>query len=123
MLVTCGGCGNEFEAKRKTAKYCDATCRSRGNRGAGDIPEIPSGLVDRTRAELVRLKKLETVDGEQALIIATRMTSSYETGTAISALSKDLSRLMSALGRGAGAADPVDEMRERRERKARQASG
>jgi hypothetical protein len=122
MTVTCAGCGNDFEAKRKTTKYCSGTCRTRGNRGVGTA-DVPVDLVAVTKRELERLSKLDTVDGQAAMVVATRMVSPFETGASVSSLSKDLSRLMASLSRGAKAADPVDEMKERRERKAREAAG
>lgn len=33
MIRKCGVCGRDFAAKRSTAKYCSATCRSRAHRG------------------------------------------------------------------------------------------
>lgn len=33
MIKKCEVCGREFEAKRKTARFCSSTCRSRSFRG------------------------------------------------------------------------------------------
>jgi hypothetical protein len=120
VVVTCAGCGNDFEAKRSTAKFCSPTCRKRGSRGVGTA-DVPSDLVAVTQRELERLGKFDTVDGQQAMVIANRMVSPFETGAAVSSLSKDLSRLIATLGRGAQSVDPVqaakDEVARKREQK------
>ena len=110
MQVTCAGCGESFEAKRKTAKYCSGTCRTRGNRRADEAPVATSasaGLSESTRAELARLRKLDTVQGQQVMVIALRMESLFETGSAVAALSREHSRLMGLLSRDAKVVDPV----------------
>lgn len=33
MIKKCEVCGREFQAQRKTARFCSATCRSRSARG------------------------------------------------------------------------------------------
>ncbi|WP_282191915.1 hypothetical protein [Adlercreutzia caecimuris] len=33
MIVKCEVCGREFAAKRRTARFCSSTCRSRAHRG------------------------------------------------------------------------------------------
>lgn len=107
MQVVCGGCGDTFEAKRKTAKYCSGTCRTRGNRRSGEAPAVANGLSESTRAELARLRKLDTVQGQQVMVIALRMESLFETGSAVAALSREHSRLMGLLSRDAKVVDPV----------------
>ncbi|OFK22933.1 hypothetical protein [Olsenella sp. HMSC062G07] len=50
MIKRCEVCGREFQAKRSTARYCSATCRSRAARGyafTGEIrPPAPSATMD-----------------------------------------------------------------------------
>lgn len=123
--MTCAGCGEDFEAKRKTAKYCGPSCQKRGRRreeSAAEGAELPPAFLAATVAQVEKLGKIETVEGLQVIVIAERMVSPYSTGSEVASLSKEHSRLMEILGRGAAKADPVDEMRDRRERKARQAS-
>lgn len=125
MVVTCAGCGEEFEAKRKTAKYCSPSCQKRGRRreeSAADGAAVSPAFLLATVARVAKLQKSETVEGLQVVVIAERMVSPYSTGSEVASLSKEHSRLMEILGRGAAKADPVDEMKDRRERKARQAS-
>lgn len=49
MIKRCEVCGREFQAKRSTARYCSATCRSRAARGyafTGEImPPVPSATM------------------------------------------------------------------------------
>lgn len=46
MIKRCEICGREFQAQRKSAKYCSATCRKRKERGyvyRGKLkPPVPS---------------------------------------------------------------------------------
>jgi hypothetical protein len=133
VQVTCAQCGEAFEGKRRTAKYCSPTCRQRSRRRATPAEteaaldlELGGGIVAMTRRELTSLKKLDSVVGQQAMTLAIRMTSGKETGSAIAALSRELTRVLQ-LARAAGEVkDPVDEVRERREQKrarARTSSG
>jgi hypothetical protein len=88
---------------------------------------VDAGIVAAVRADLVRLGKLDSLLGQQALVVAGRLTrTSDDTGSAVASLSRELSRLMGLLGGKGEALDPVDEVRRRREQKrasARQASG
>lgn len=120
MKATCAGCGLDFEAKRSTAQYCSSTCRSRGNRkkpAEATALEPSSSLVDATRAELVAAGRLDSMLGQQALVLAGRIGSPFDTGAGMAALSKELRALMLEATKGAAvAADPLDELRARRDR-------
>lgn len=103
MTVVCAGCGDEFEARSTRAKWCKPGCKKRVQRGgplAADSPELspatPVGLVDTVRKELETLGKAESYLGVQALIVAERMASGKETGSAVTSLSQELTRLMAA---------------------------
>lgn len=119
MDAQCAACGVAFEAQRATAKYCGATCRKRGNR-RGEVVVLAAapvvGLVEATRGELAAAGRLDTVLGQQALTLAERITNPRDTGSAIAALSRELSRVMAEAVKGAAAADPLDELRARRDR-------
>lgn len=70
------------------------------------------------------MRLVDTMLGQQVLIIARRMSSSEETGSALATLSKEHSRLMAVLGAEAQTVDPVDEVgRRREEKRARATSG
>lgn len=97
--VTCAVCGNPFEASRAHAKYCSPTCRSRRSR-AGVETEPPTesvGIVSVTEAELRKLERLDTVEGQQALALACRIASASSTSSAVATCSVELSRLMRVL--------------------------
>jgi hypothetical protein len=122
VTVSCAVCGSEFEAKRRTAKYCGGTCRKRAHDGAkvvGIRPKASQGLVDVVTKDLVEHGVKDTAAGRQALAVAARMSSSVkDTGSSYAALSRELSRVMDEAKAGATRkADPLDELRERRERR------
>lgn len=104
MQVTCP-CGAAFEAQRSTAKFCSPRCRQRSKRSpaagtSSGSSKSPSAFEKVTLRELKKLGKLDTMLGQQVLIIARRMANGGETGSAIASLSRDHSRLMALLGSG-----------------------
>lgn len=122
MTRNCDACGKEFEAKRSTAKYCGGTCRQRGNRRPNGVVPMPapdeSGLVGSIRAELERVGRLDTPLGQQAMALAERIGSPFDTGSAMAALSRELRAVMVEAMAGANvAASALDELRARRDRK------
>lgn len=114
MTLECAVCEGSFEAKNKRARYCGDVCRKRAQR---QPKPGANGFERSTRKELERLGKLDSMLGQQALVIAARMGNKGETGSAIATLSREHSRLMAAVAAGATTADPVDEARQSRERK------
>ena len=109
----CISCERTFESPRKR-KTCSDVCKKRAQRAGA-----PSGnaLEKATLAELERLGKVDSMLGQQALVIARRMGDRAETGSAVATLSREHSRLMAAVAAGVSVADPVDEARASRERK------
>jgi hypothetical protein len=90
------------------------------------VPEAPerespppptSAFEEATRLELERVGQADSMLGQQVLIVARRMSSGAETGSALSTLSKEHSRLMGALGAGQKKTNPLDEIARRREEK------
>lgn len=134
-LVTCAQCGESFEAARATAKFCGPRCRQQSRRAmprkapepvAVDVEpdgeETPRILVV-TRTEVERMKKTDTVLGQQALELAARLASPKDTGSAIAAVSRELDRVMLRLQSGAAQAeDQLASARRRRDEKRRQAT-
>lgn len=118
-LATCDApdCGNEFEPKRSTARYCSATCRqraARARRAAADERFVPTdpdtgdaehGLVRAVRKELEAAGALETVAGQLALQLARRIANPEEAG--LSALSKELRSLLEE-AKGSRKPEPAD---------------
>lgn len=129
MDVTCATCGNTFQARRSSAKYCGKTCQKRSERqskpamqAAPDVPvvEFPAlPVVEATKRELEAAGRLETALGQQALRLAKRMHSEFDTGSALASISRELRAVMAEALKGAApVADPLDELAERRRRKA-----
>ncbi len=127
-VVVCAQCGDSFAGKRSTAKYCGDRCRQQARRRAtpGEAAAVVPGLpriVELTEAELVRLGKLDTVIGQQALELARRLVSTKDTGSAIAAVSRELDRIMLRVAAGAAQAeDQVASARRRRDEKRRAAA-
>lgn len=129
MLVgrECASCGGSLEAKRSHARFCNATCRKRSWRmsvpaevpaeAAAPSPEA-AAVVEVTRRQLEAAGQVETVLGRQALVLAGRLGSTRETGSAVAAVSRELRAVMAEAMRGIAAeADPLDDLRARRDRK------
>jgi hypothetical protein len=144
LKVLCGACGAEFEAKRSTAKFCGATCQKRARRRGRSRTTNPGEagtvggkrtkrpLVEAVRNDLVKAGRLETTDGQIAMLLAEQ--AAVATGSAASSLTKALRDAVDRAVEGVavptgGAAkkarsekSELDKARERREQKARQAA-
>lgn len=130
MQRPCDSCGQVYEAKRPSSRFCGDRCRKRGSRApkpanVTPMPERSSNegsLVSALIADLTDADRLDTVLGRQALAIAARMESRTETAAGIASLSKEFRAVMGEVMAGvAKAADPIDQLREARERKRRAA--
>lgn len=76
------------------------------------------GLVDVTRRELEAAGVLDSVLGQQALALASRIMSPMSTGASVASLSKELRVVMVEATAGVQAVgDPLDELRARRDAK------
>lgn len=119
MQRSCHVCGRDFEAKRKDAITCSATCRSRKRNVVPPSDPSDNSLVKATRTELEAAGKVDTMLGQLALTLAARLRTEM---TGASTLSKELRAVVAeACGTTAtGAAavvDDVDELRARRDAK------
>ena len=134
LTKVCQHCGDEFEGKRRTAKYCSAKCRKDANNAkrspsyiepgnlvvakAAKVADTPrSTLVEAVEAELTTLGKLDTVLGGQALYLARRMSDPKETGAAVAAISRELRSVMVLVSREIEVGDDVDELKAKRDEK------
>lgn len=96
--VNCSGCGEPFEARRSSAKWCSDRCRKAKGRmqpAATDAPPpepIDTGLVDSVRTELEEAGVCNTFAGQLALQLARKMSAVDATGVA--GLSKELRAVM-----------------------------
>jgi hypothetical protein len=124
MMRSCDFCGTAYLAKRSTSRFCGDRCRRR-NKGAPPPPKptreqslTATGLVDAVRAELDGVGKLDSMLGQQALMLAQALGDPDESASGAAALSRELGAVMAVALRGVrGAADQVDELRRRRDRK------
>lgn len=146
MEVKCATCGEDFIAKRKTARYCSTPCRVRAHRtkpaplpkvvqiatakkqaqgkGRGKSPPDedqpdPTSVEAAVLAELTKGGCIGTVMGQATLVLARRLDHpTLDTGSAVSSLVKQLSATLDAALAGATSVeDPVDELRRRRDEK------
>lgn len=135
MRVECTLCGDPFDAKRATARYCSERCKKRAQRAGLVVPPSGSsvaGSVDTVRpdvspdgavhaavlAELEVLEKVDTVLGQTALILARQMESGRDTGSSAAAVSRELDRLMVRIRGAEGAPrDQLAAVRRRRDEK------
>ena len=126
MRKHCTVCGEEFEAKRNTAKYCSRRCSVRASRQpkpGPDQPQMPADpdaeLWTATLAELTAAGRVESASGQASLLLARRLDSPLtETGSSVAAMVREHRAALADALRGAVAeANPLDELRARRERK------
>ena len=132
MHRRCDSCGRYYVAKRPSSRFCGDTCRKRYQRDPSSAPPPPpegtepqpvdSELVTETRRNLESAGRLNTVIGQQAVLIAQRLASPHETGASIASLSREFRVVMESALSDVAATDPLDELRDRRDRK-RAASG
>jgi hypothetical protein len=80
-------------------------------------PGHESPLVRTTRQALEDAGVLDSVAGQQALLLATRMTSPHETGAAVASMSKQLQAVVAEALKSVKLRDPLDELRLRRDAK------
>jgi hypothetical protein len=110
---SCEVCGKALTSTRKDARYCSSSCRGKAvakRRLAAQAAEVvvpispaappaeTSGLRATVAEQLRKVKRLDTVAGQQALLLADRLEhSTLDNGSAVAALSKELDRLTAAL--------------------------
>ncbi len=125
MIRNCDSCGNGYAAKSSRSRFCSDTCRVRHARGAAQAPAVSDSdpLVKATKAELETAGKLDTRHGQQALILAARM-SGTETPAGIGCtVERTIPWLAAAIGAtppmnpAPGTGDAVDELKARRDSK------
>lgn len=124
MQRPCDVCGESYEAKRATSKYCSDRCKMRKARGAvtkteGDkVPTLAPEHVDGpvTESALVTLREAERVEsplGQAALALARRVDLGRDTGAGLAALVKQFeATLKSATADVKSAASPLDTARD-----------
>lgn len=105
MQRPCDVCGESYEAKRATSKYCSDRCKMRKARGAVTkaekvptlAPEHTDGPV--TESALVTLRAAERAEsplGQAALVLARRVDLNRDTGAGLAALVKQFEATLKA---------------------------
>lgn len=123
----CAGCGVELVGRTRRARWCSGQCKMRVRRGAPLVGvAAPAGdqddagdIVGAVRSALVAVGRLDTVDGQLALLMARRFESGEGTGSALGGLSRELRNTMALAltGTASGVPDFLDELNRRRLRK------
>lgn len=122
-IPRCVACGNEMPGRTRRARWCSATCKMRVRRGAPlqvvADPEDEGPVTSAVRAQLVGVGRLETVDGQLALLMARRFESNEGTAAALASLSRELRRTLELALEGTTTHEPdfIDELHTRRLRK------
>ena len=126
MICQNRACGKEFEAKRKTAKYCSRRCSMAASR-AGDQGDptpaepgqrtgraIPVSELERwTRTALGKVGRVDTWAGQAALVLAARIDiGGAETGSALASMIKEHAAAMDRALAEASSGDPVEQLQD-----------
>lgn len=130
MRRPCDQCGTDYEAKRKTSRFCSPACRVQHSRRpdlAATVVALPAPAAEPavesteavTRAELVKHDRVLTPHGQAALQLARALDSPNESGSAKAALARQLAATMDLALTGIQVAgDKVDELASRRAKRA-----
>lgn len=128
MQRPCDVCGDSYEAKRATSKYCSARCRVSASRGAvtshaGEAdavvtplpaPDVTIGPVETAaHAQLAEVERNSTTLGQAALALARRVDIGRDTGAGLAALVKQLEATVKAATADVKSAQsPLDKARD-----------
>lgn len=94
-MKLCEGCGEPLTGMSPTAKYHDAACKKRVQRGTAVVvpferPAEEGPLTKALRAELEDVDRADSALGVAALVLAARIDSGKEPGAAVSGLNREL---------------------------------
>jgi hypothetical protein len=128
MHRPCDVCGEVYEAKRSSSKYCSGRCRVRAARGsvtehrdevAPTLVQLPTESDQIGPVETVTLQHLrdaerdQTVLGQASLALARRLDYGRDTGAGMASLAKQLeASLKAATADVKSAASPLDQARD-----------
>lgn len=123
----CDQCGQSYEAKRPTSKFCSSGCRTRRARGvepAGRVVALPAAASSTSpaganaaavRERLSAAGRLGSPEGVAALTLAGLLDGGGHTAAGAAALAKQLlATVAAAVGDVPAAADRLDELAARR---------
>ena len=102
----CEACGKPITG-RVTKRFCGTTCRTRKAKGtvvpfkpADEAPREDGALVAAVRAELEAVDRATSALGVAALVLARRIDSGNEPGSAVSGLTRELRATLAEATRG-----------------------
>jgi hypothetical protein len=104
MQRCCDSCGEPYEAKRQTSRFCSASCRVAASRGR--VIELPSpnaesgSLAAAIREELEAVGRADSALGVAALALAARIDAKQDTGAGLASLSRELRATLAEATRG-----------------------
>lgn len=101
----CEACGKPITG-RATKRFCGTTCRTRVSKGTvvrlsqDALAEHEGKLTAAVRAELAEVGRVGSALGVAALVLAARIDSGQEPGSAVSGLSRELRATLAEATRG-----------------------
>ncbi len=120
----CDYCGKMYQARTVKSQFCSTSCRARHSESLPKevqrqiVSDIElGGVLKTTRAQLEAARRVDTPEGQVALLLAARLDANVrESGMGVAAIVREHSRCLAEALKGAQvAADPVDELRDRRD--------
>lgn len=124
MERSCDVCGEPYQAKRATSRYCSTRCRTRSSRGqvvpltqaqnAATEAIIQAGAVEHsTISALEDVGRLDTPLGQACIVLARRLDQpGVDTGSALASVAGRLESLLASATKGAGAATAPQQLRD-----------
>lgn len=126
-MRACDACGGSLEGRRSDARFCSDRCKDRIKKRLqrGSVVPMParahggdeeSPLVRSLLAELEAAGRLDTTDGQHAVLLTRRLVAAErDTGSAVASLSKEARAARLEALKGAQVAQTaLDELRARR---------
>lgn len=119
----CDLCGTPYVAKSSLSKFCTPKCRLRNHEGKPPVAkpravviDTATGVTNETIRTLTALGKLDTPEGQAALVLAAKIDAGLDPLSAINGAVKQLGDTLAELRRVSPVAvSPQDELRRRRE--------
>lgn len=120
----CDLCDKPYIAKNSRSRFCSDACRAKnGGHKRPAVPEQGNHTTDAAVEALEDAGRLSTPAGAAALVLARRIDSATDTGSALAALVREFRATMTEALAQSAVADSVDEMKARRDAKLRAATG
>lgn len=137
MMRDCDVCGETYEAKRRTSRYCSTRCRTKASRAGGvprgvvKMPKAPAsqpdspeplthsgvggegGVTGATREALEAAGREATPLGQACIALARRLDDpGTDTGSAMAAVAKQLEAMLASATKGATSTAAPDQLRD-----------